>query len=258
MQVIYEPSGRALEYGLLALNLYVGCAHQCTYCYVPGALRMTRAQWAALEPHPRASILRELRKQAPQFRGTDRRVLLCFSTDPYQPIAQTTGVTRAALEILHDNEIPFQVLTKGGLLAAPDFGLYGPDDAFAVTLTSVDANIAWAAEPHAASPVNRIAALEQAKRLGIETWVSLEPVLDPQQSLEVIRQTHDVVDLYKIGKLNHDHPAESRIDWLRFAYQAVNLCEKFDTPYYLKKDLADYCDFAYRNTDNRRAGWRTL
>lgn len=31
--------------------------------------------------------------------------------------------------------IQFQILTKGGMLAAKDFDLYGPDDWFGVTLT---------------------------------------------------------------------------------------------------------------------------
>ena len=35
--LIYEPSGRAREYAPLALNLYNGCPHGCTYCYAPAA-----------------------------------------------------------------------------------------------------------------------------------------------------------------------------------------------------------------------------
>ena len=30
---IYEPSGRAREYGELAVNIYTGCNHGCSYCY---------------------------------------------------------------------------------------------------------------------------------------------------------------------------------------------------------------------------------
>ena len=39
MGYIYEPKGRAREYGELALNLYSGCRHGCKYCYVPAVLR---------------------------------------------------------------------------------------------------------------------------------------------------------------------------------------------------------------------------
>jgi len=48
MNVIYRPRGRALEYALLACNLYGGvCPHRCSYCYVAGAMRKSRAQWEA-------------------------------------------------------------------------------------------------------------------------------------------------------------------------------------------------------------------
>jgi DNA repair photolyase len=217
---------------------------------------MTRAQWETMKPAVRPLVLEHLSSEAPRYQGTDERVLLCFLSDPYQPLEAETRTTRGALRILAAHQVPFQVLTKGGTLACADFGLYTPRDAFAVTLTGVDA--AWSAlEPGAASNGDRIEALFEAKRCGIETWVSLEPVVDPAASLEVIRATHEVVDLYKIGKINHDPETAARIDWPRFAFEAANLCEKYGVYYYLKKDLAAYCDFAFRNTDNRRAGWRT-
>jgi DNA repair photolyase len=216
---------------------------------------MTRAQWETMKPSVRPGVLEKLAAAAPSDGSHVRRVLLCFLSDPYQPLAAETGATREALSILAANQIPFQVLTKGGTLACSDFDLYTPRDALAVTLTSVDSS--WSVlEPGAAPNSDRIEALFEAKRRGIETWVSLEPVVDPAASLEVIRATREVVDLYKIGKINHDPETAARIDWFRFAFEAVNLCEKYSVSYYIKKDLAAYCDFAFRNTDNRRAGWR--
>ncbi len=255
-QVIYAPRGRALEYSLLGLELFVGCRHQCTYCYVPGASRRTKDQWRQLQPYVRGGVLRSLAKEAPTFRGRRERVLLCFMSDPYQPDPALAGTTRAALEILAENEVPFQVLTKGGLDAAGDFDLYTQRDAFAVTLTCNAKAESAAYEPGAAPPMARRMALYEAHQRGIETWVSLEPVVDPEWSLDIIRETHEYVDLYKIGKINHDPGREASIDWLRFAWQAVTLCERFGVRYYVKKDLAAYCDFAFRQSDNRRAGWK--
>jgi len=73
--------------------------------------------------------------------------------------------------------------------------------------------------------------------LGIRTWVSLEPVVDPEQSLELIRETADFVDEYKIGRWNHD-PKADEIDWKDFGNKAVALCESLGKKYYIKKDLA--------------------
>ena len=57
---------------------------------------------------------------------------------------------------------------------------------------------------------------------GVPTWVSLEPVIDPAASLEIIRQTHKFVDLFKVGKLNYHQHAKT-IDWRSFAIEAVEL-----------------------------------
>jgi DNA repair photolyase len=40
----------------------------------------------------------------------------------------------------------------------------------------------------------RIAAIKAAHEMGIRTWVSLEPVIDPDQALELIEQIHPFVD----------------------------------------------------------------
>lgn len=251
MQTIYEPKGRALEYSLLACNLFTGCSHACTYCFAPGCLRKTREAFRA-NVQPRKGIIEALRKEAPKHAGTDKRVLLCFHCDPYSPEAAESGVTRQALKILWEFSIPFQILTKGGDRAVSDFDLYGPHDAFATTMTCTDDLDSREIEPGAALPFDRMSAIRQAHARGIETWLSLEPVIYPEQSLEVIDGTHDFVDLYKIGRWNHDVRA-NRIDWRAFGMEAIALCEKYGKPYYIKDDLAKHlAGVKFTNTDTRK------
>lgn len=38
MKPIYEPKGKAKEYGDYALNIYTGCPHRCYYCFAPSVL----------------------------------------------------------------------------------------------------------------------------------------------------------------------------------------------------------------------------
>jgi len=258
MQVIYEPKGRAGEYSHLALNLFAGCQHRCSYCYVPASMRMSRQKWEGRGFTVREGVLSALLKDAPKYSGTMKRVLLSFTTDPYQPQPHSQIVTRDALTILHDCNVPFQVLTKGGTRAVADFDLYSDKDAFAVTLTDVSG--AWSHLEHGtASSRDRMAALTEAHCRGIETWVSLEPVFDPRDSLDVIRRAWDVVDVFKIGKLNYDKQREDQIDWARFVHEAVGLCEKYEVRYYIKADLARYWSnrrYKLQNTDNRMADWR--
>lgn len=260
--VIYEPKGRALEYSLLACNLYgsvgpdgrkypAGCVHGCDYCYVPDALHIPKEIFhGTYGIEPRANILERLEADAEKLRGTDQRVLLCFSCDAYQPIPPELDVTRQALEILREFDIPFQVLTKGGMRAARDFDLYGPNDAFATTLTFTSDDDVDQWEPEAATWSNRVAAISRAKREGITTWVSLEPVLNPYDALEHISACSSMVDLFKIGTLNH---RASDIDWRAFGMMAIELCEKYGVKYYIKDDLARHLKgVPFTNTDTRR------
>jgi len=249
MSLIYEPTGRACEYSLLACNLFTGCVHGCKYCYAPKTLHVTPEQFRA-NVKPRDRVIEMLRKDADKFTGTDRRVLLCFTCDPYQHEEIEKGITRDALKILREFDIPFQILTKGGMRAARDFDLYGPNDAFATTLTFLDIIDSLTYECHAATPESRYQAIKEAKRAGIETWVSLEPVIRDDISLKIITQTHPFVDLYKIGKLNYQ---KNNIDWRKFGIDAIKLCEKYGKPYYIKTDLAKYLDgIEFENTDTRK------
>jgi len=235
MTVIYEPRGRAREYAPLAVNLYAGCEHGCVYCYAPSAVRKSPEQFH-VRPTPRANILEKLQKEVTRRPGQGQRVLLCFTCDPYQPLDVKLGLTRRAIQALHGAGYRVEVLTKGGTRACRDFDLLGPEDAFASTLTFLDAKKSDEWEPNAAPPLDRIDAIRKAHQAGIPTWVSLEPVIDPEQSLEIIRATHDIVDLYKVGKLNY-HPAAKAVDWGAFGHAAEALLRRLGKRYYLKADL---------------------
>lgn len=252
MGVIYEPSGRAEEFAHLAVNLYVGCEHGCDYCFVPDFMHISKNDFQ-VKVSVRQNVLHRLKLDAPNYAGTDKRVLLCFSCDPYQPFDDEKKTTREAIKILKANNIPFQILTKGGMRAARDFDLYGPDDLFGTTLTLLDKDKSEIHEWKAAPPEERIASLYAAKSRGIGTFVSCEPVFEPAVTLEIIRQTHTVVDQYRIGKMNHQKETVSAQAWRRFGIAAIQLCREFKMDYYIKADLAKYLDGVhFYNTDKRK------
>lgn len=244
MTIIYEPRGKAAEYAHLAINHRVGCSHKCRYCY--NAIHKPDFHD---DPKDKEGVMAQLQKEAPRrWAHTDKRVMLSFSGDPYDPV-KNNNLTRAILRMLRSFDIPFQVLTKGGMRAVPDFDLYTNLDAFGTTLTLLDPGRAREVEPFAASPPNRIRAIELAYKKGIETFVSLEPVLDATQSLQIIGETYKFVDQFRIGKLNHQH---SDINWRYFATRAIRLCRQLNVDFYIKKDLAVHLDgFPFTNTDRR-------
>lgn len=256
-KIIYEPRGRAREYARLACNVYKGCSHGCVYCYAPSATRKTRTEFEASTTRA-GDFVCKLEREAAKYQaaGITDQVLLSFTCDPYQHLDVDEQVTRQAIRILHRHGLKVCTLTKGGSRALRDLGIVRPGDAFATTLTLLDDTQSRHWEPDAALPGDRIETIKAFHQAGVPTWVSLEPVIDPAVSLEIIRQTRGFVDLFKVGKLNY-HPAAAGVDWEPFAYDVIGLLERMgyeriEDPdqaveacaenrlYYIKRDLAAY------------------
>lgn len=237
--VIYETKGRAREYRELACNLYSGCDHRCVYCYAPDVLQRERKVFD--NPQPRSDILRQLSKDALGYgqSGESRQVLFCFACDPYQAIDEKYALTRSAIEICHRSGLHVSTLTKGGHRALRDIDLFTPEDSFASTLTLLDdaASLEW--EPGASLPQDRMDTLREFHDRDIPTWVSLEPVIYPQVTLDIIERTHTFVDEFKVGILNY-HERAKQINWRKFAHDVRSFLEALHCTYYLKEDLRRY------------------
>jgi DNA repair photolyase len=242
LRVIYEPRGKAGEYADLACNLYAGCDHGCVYCYAPAISRKSLETFT--HAAPRSGVIDKIRRDAKDLAQAKdpRSILFCFMCDPYQTIDVEHQLTRQALEILLPHGLNVTLLTKGGKRSERDFDLirqYPEQVTYATTLTLIDEHQRQQYEPGAAPTAERIAALEKAHDLGVKTWVSLEPVIDPDQSLALIQQTHPFVDLYKVGVLNY-LPEAKAIDWIKFGTDAIALLESLNKSYYIKNDLKRY------------------
>lgn len=238
MKAIYVPKGRALEYGELACNLALACDHGCKYCYVPASLRKDRAEFHDnANVRPRPGILKALEKDARRHADSGKSVFLCFSCDPgHIDIAETSI---KAIEILNSFGLAATVLTKSPHANMLFPVLKGhPENRFGMTLTLHNVELSKEWEPNAALPDTRLALLEQAHKAGIKTWASMEPVIFPNQSLELIYQSSAYVDHFKVGKLNH-HPYAKQFNWPRFREEAIALLEKHGCSYYIKRDLRE-------------------
>jgi len=238
MNVIYEPKGRAREYSELACNLYRGCTHGCRYCYAPACMRTTSENWHE-RAEPRTRVLEMLEKDASRLRGDDRRILFCFLSDPYQPIERRSRLMRQSFSIIEKYKLRSQVLTKGSAdLIIDDLDLMRKAGTeLGVTLCFVDDETRKYWEPNASTVEERLSILKMAHMSGIFTWVSLEPVIDPIQALDVIRMAHTYVDFWKIGKLNHMKDVESKVDWRKFLSDVRSLLSRLNAKYYIKDDL---------------------
>jgi DNA repair photolyase len=246
-RALYIPTGRALEYSPWACNPYKGCGHNCTYCFVTKRMKPSDVENFHAGAIPRPGFLDRLRMDAAklQAEGVTAQVLLSFITDVYNPYDMS--LTRPTIEILIEYGLAFTVLTKGGARSLADIDLYRPDrDAYACTLTSVDNAFSKKWELSAALASDRIATLKRFHDRGIFTWVSLEPSLNADHSLAIVRETHEFVDLYKIGKANYI-PEAADIDWEDYTHRMIDLCQALDAVHYVKHDLQQYLPAGYHN-----------
>jgi len=246
MKAIYEPRGAAREYAPLAVNLYSGCSHGCTYCYAPGCLRMSPEGFG--KPRPREGILEALDRDSKRLAGSPGPVLLCFTCDPYQELEREHRLARRALEILLGDGWVVRLLTKNPEMALDldrdliwsdiNTGLFscvaGVEFGTTILFTDEAKREQW--EPGAPSIASRIRALIRAREMGLHTWVSLEPVIDPEEALKVVVDLAEFVDVWKVGRWNHDRRA-NEIDWPGFTRRALDLLIQQGARYYIKDEL---------------------
>ncbi|MFQ5708708.1 MAG: PA0069 family radical SAM protein, partial [bacterium] len=167
-----------------SLNPYRGCEHGCIYCYA----RPTHEYFgfsAGLDFETKILVKEEApRLLANRFRRKSwlpQVVALSGNTDCYQPIEKQLQLTRRCLEVFLQYRNPVSVITKNALVLR-DLDLLqdlAGLDLVRVTLsiTTLDPELARKMEPRAASPKNRLQALQNLALAGIPTKVNLAPVI---------------------------------------------------------------------------------
>ena len=194
-----------------------------------------------IKPTPRRDVLKYLEKDLRQ-RRYDKQILLSFIGDVYCETADDNQTTREALNLLNAFHAPVAVLSKGGgrMLRDMDiFRAFGDRIAVGATLTFHDECKSREWEPDAALPADRLKALKILHDVGIKTFASFEPVVEPEESLKLIEQTllDNSVDHYKIGKLNNYKGLDKGIDWREFLIRALKLLRPAKKQIYIKESL---------------------
>lgn len=238
MPVIYEPRGRAREYSELACNLYSGCLHKCKYCYCPSIRRQSLDEWSS-NPKARTNILKQLEKDAQKLFKTEKELLFCFMSDPYQN-DEAAFLTRQALLICEKYQFKnVNVLTKAGFRAVKDFDVIKRNNwKFGSTIIFRTDSFRKEWEPGAPSIESRYEAVKIAHSKNIFTWISVEPVINTDEALKVMQDLKGFVNKWKVGKLNHFPDIENKIEWKQFYYNVKDILQNENV--YWKKDLLSY------------------
>lgn len=167
-----------------SVNAYRGCEHGCIYCYA----RPTHA-YLGLSPgldfesrltaKPESAAL--LRKAFARPGYTARMLAIGTNTDPYQPIEARFGITREILELCLETRHPIIITTKSARVTR-DIDLLAELaklelTAVAVSVTSLDAELARKLEPRASTPARRIDAIARLTAAGVPAHISISPVI---------------------------------------------------------------------------------
>ncbi|CAB3804036.1 hypothetical protein LMG28614_05940 [Paraburkholderia ultramafica] len=108
-------------------------------------------------------------------------IALGVNTDAWQPAERDLRLTRRVIEVLSERNQPFAAITKSSLIER-DIDLLAPMAArgqfmAAITITTLDAEIARTLEPRAATPSRRLRTIRTLSEAGIPVGVSIAPVI---------------------------------------------------------------------------------
>jgi DNA repair photolyase len=178
-----------------SLNPYMGCVHQCTFCYVRAFER--RADRPSDHRYGtsirvKINIAERLRAELNRASWNGEHVVIGAATDPYQPAEGRYRLTRACIEVLRDASNPFGIITRGPLIVR-DAELLAEaaaraDVSVTFSVPTVDDDVWRTTEPGTAPPRQRLRALKELVAVGVRACVGMAPLLpglsDHPSSLE--------------------------------------------------------------------------
>jgi len=186
-----------------SLNPYMGCAHQCTYCYVrwfeQRADRPFDDRYGS-SIRVKVNIVQVLRQELARPSWQREEVVIGAATDPYQPAEGRYRLTRGCLEALSERRNPFGIITRGPLIVRDIDVLQEAsrraDVTVNVSIPTLDLDVWQKTEPGTATPMARMKTIRRLVDAGIDAGVAVAPILPgisdkPEQLDAVVRAARD-------------------------------------------------------------------
>jgi len=186
-----------------SLNPYMGCAHQCTFCYVRAfekrADRPSGDRYGA-SIRVKTNVAEVLRRELVRRSWKGETVAIGAATDPYQPAEGRYRLTRTCLEVLAEAANPFAIITRSPLIVRDIDVLAEAARRAAVSVTfsvpTLDDTIWRLTEPNTPPPRQRLRALRMLRDAGIEAGVGMAPILPglsdkPELMADVVKAARD-------------------------------------------------------------------
>jgi DNA repair photolyase len=178
------------------MNLYRGCQHRCIYCD-------SRSECYQIEDFDgevlvKANAIELLRKELARKR-VKGPIGLGSMNDCYMPLEREVNLTGRALKIIAEFRFPVHVMTKSDLVLRDLDTLAEIGRCYATvsfTITAADDELGNKLEPSASLVSDRFRAMHALAERGIQTGVSLMPVLpfieDNEENIAaIVHQTHE-------------------------------------------------------------------
>jgi DNA repair photolyase len=177
-----------------SINPYRGCEHGCVYCFA----RPTHA-YLGMSPgldfesklfvKPEAADLLERELASPNY--SPKVIAIGTNTDPYQPIERRYKVMRRILEVLDRAGHPVGIVTKSALVLRDLDILARMAERnlakVALSVTTLDPELARRMEPRAATPMRRLETLRLLSQAGVPTTVMVAPIIPALNDSEIER-----------------------------------------------------------------------
>jgi DNA repair photolyase len=189
------------------INPYVGCQHNCSYCYAKFMKRFTghKEPWGQFV---------DVKVTAPELLAKEvlhkkkDRVWVSGVCDPYQPLEGKYRLTRGCLEILAEQGWPVTIQTRSALILRDlDILKRGPHFEAGFSITTADDSIRKIFEPTAPPIQQRLRALEELHKAGIRTFVMIAPMLPGAEGLADLLAGK--VDRVRLDRMNYHYA-----DWV--------------------------------------------
>jgi len=185
------------------LNPYTGCAHGCIYCYATFMKKYSGhddEEWGKFVD-VKINLPEILSKEVKKKQVG--RVCIGTVEDAYQPIEQEKQLTRKAIEILKENNFPFEILTKSSLVSRDiDILKDCKDCSVEISITTIDENVRKIFEPNADTIENRLKCIKKLTEAGVETNVFFGPVLpyfsDNEASIYTLFDAFEAVGVKRV------------------------------------------------------------
>jgi DNA repair photolyase len=184
-----------------SLNPYMGCAHQCTFCYVRAfELRADRPSddRYGRSIRVKVNVAEVLRKELRRRSWRGEGIAIGAATDPYQPAEGRYRLTRACLEELGAVSNPFSLITRNPMIVRDldvlQHAAARAEVGIVFSVPTLDEEVWRKTEPGTPPPRQRLRALSQLVEAGIKTGVGMAPILPgisdrPEQLEAVVRES---------------------------------------------------------------------